>query len=1084
MSENQVPSELGDLPADGGLPVNPPPLIATKIQVPRRRSGLLPRQRLVNFFHAHLDRKLILLSAPAGYGKTTLLTEFAHDTDLPVCWYTLDAFDQDLHAFLEYLISAIARRFPAFGARSRALLHEVPDPGSNLYPLVATLVQEIYDTIPEYFVLILDDHHTVEAQDQISEFLDLFLTYTDENCHLILASRTLPALPNLSLLVARRQAAGLSIDELRFTGHEIQALAQQNYGLSLGVEQAETLAQRTGGWITGLLLTAAPRWAQSQEDVPIRGRISVDLYTYLSKQVLDQQPPPLREFLLASSVLDELSADLCTAVLGVEQPDVYLDLLRERNLFVTEYETGGFRLRYHDLFREFLQASLRRLDEGRFRELTRRAADTYADRGEWDRAVSRYLALQDYEPVARIVSRSGRDLFEAGRWDTLAGWIDALPEPVQSAHPLFWVDRGRIHVERGEYAPALALYERALRASAPDARLQIAHVLTTKSLVLRFQGRYDEAIAQCREALELVGGETAQEQVVMALAHRNIGLSLLRQGRLAEGQGELLKALHLYEELDAAYDVALAHHDLGLSHELGGNLPEAIEQYQAALRHWEKAGSLGPWANTLNGLGVVYYLLGRYDEALPILKEALTRAQQAGDLRVEAFAWASLGDLHRDLGAFEQARQAFEQALEVAERIRLGFIVTYALNALGSTWRLQGELIQARQYLERAGQHAEAQGAGYEIALCHTSLGILSSQECDLVAARHHLDQAIAFFEPSGFQQELCRAWLYRAQVAFLAGQLDAALTDLDRSLSLVEQLGLDQFLVVDGQYLQRLLNYALEQDMGGDLLPRLLKQIRAHQVRLATHPEPVVRPEPEPELRICALGRPRVEVDGQPVQWPLALSRDLFFCLLQHPLGLRREQIGDIFWPEHSPAKLESAFRSTLYRLRRTLFRNSILFEEGLYRFNWLAGHWFDVEAFEKRLDQAQQTGAPEKAIESLEEALALYRGDYLEGIYADWSTLERERLRGRHLTALETLAGLHAERRSLPRAIELYQALLKQDPYREAAHRELMRCHYRRGDRGAAVRQYQDCTEVLREDLGLSPSPETEALYLQIIA
>ncbi|MFN2185830.1 MAG: hypothetical protein ACK2UU_17750, partial [Anaerolineae bacterium] len=191
VSKQPIPGEDQPAPASPALP-----LIVTKIRVPRRRHDLLPRRRLVNFIHAHLDRKLILISAPAGYGKTSLLTDFAHDTDLPVCWYTLDEFDRDLHVFLEHLIAAIGRRFPAFGQRSLSFLHNTADPGSNLYPLVATMVQEIYDTIPEYFFLVLDDHHAVEMQEQINEFLDLFVAYVDENCHVIIASRTLPALPN------------------------------------------------------------------------------------------------------------------------------------------------------------------------------------------------------------------------------------------------------------------------------------------------------------------------------------------------------------------------------------------------------------------------------------------------------------------------------------------------------------------------------------------------------------------------------------------------------------------------------------------------------------------------------------------------------------------------------------------------------------------------------------------------------------------------------------------------------------------------------------------------------------------------
>jgi LuxR family maltose regulon positive regulatory protein len=168
---------------------------------------------------------------------------------------------------------------------------------------------------------------------------------------------------------------------------------------------------------------------------------------------------------------------------------------------------------------------------------------------------------------------------------------------------------------------------------------------------------------------------------------------------------------------------------------------------------------------------------------------------------------------------------------------------------------------------------------------------------------------------------------------------------------------------------------------------------------------------------------------------------------------------------------------------LRRALFRESVLFDEGIYRFNREGDYWFDVEAFEELVDQAEQAIDRERETAILEDALTLYRGDYLEGVYDEWCALERERLRGQCLVALDKLAGLYADRRELQRAIELYQQLLGREPYHESTHRELMRCYYRLGDRAAAIRQYQSCAELLREDLGLSPAPETESLYLQII-
>jgi DNA-binding SARP family transcriptional activator len=324
---------------------------------------------------------------------------------------------------------------------------------------------------------------------------------------------------------------------------------------------------------------------------------------------------------------------------------------------------------------------------------------------------------------------------------------------------------------------------------------------------------------------------------------------------------------------------------------------------------------------------------------------------------------------------------------------------------------------------------------------------------------------------------------LVRAQIAFRAEEPEAALADLQSTLNLLDELGFDQFVVVEGRRLPELLRYALEQGLGLGILPQILVRIETHQASIAARPEPVVQAETAPTLRIRALGPPQVELDGEQIQWATTQSRDLFFCLLQHPQGLRKEELGAIFWPDHPPHKLDGIFRSTLYRLRRAVFRECVVYEDSMYRVSRESNYSFDVEDFERLLDLAAQAASPDQASVVLEEALTLYTGDYLENVYADWCSLERERLREHQLNALETLARLHAGQGRLNRAIKEYQQLINQDPYREPAHRELMRCYYRLGDRATAVRQYQSCAQVLREDLGLSPSPETEALYLQII-
>jgi ATP/maltotriose-dependent transcriptional regulator MalT/two-component SAPR family response regulator len=1060
------------------------PLIETKIQVPKQRSDLLLRTRLVNKLHSYLDRKLIVISAPAGYGKTSLMTNFAADTDLPICWYTIDTFDRDLHVFLEYLIASINHRFPDFGERSHALLVQTPDPSKNLYQIVATIVKEIDETIPEYFILVLDDQHTVEDQDDISEFIDRFVSYVDENCHVVILSRSLPALPNFALLVARRQAAGLGIDDLRFTPQEIQSLAAQNHNHQISLTHANEIVQKIGGWITGIQLMDPNEWDKNISLDEQNGYINDHIYEYLSSQVLNQQPKELRTFLLESSILDEINPEICRNVLAIDNPTEFIEQLRTKNLYIIEYTDALDHVRYNDLFREFLRSSFRRRNRARYQELMLRTADYYASQHEWDRAINRYHALGEYDSMFAIINKIPNFMFDSGRWATLARWIDALPDKYLEKSPQLLIVRAKIHAENGELSTALRLLERAEKVSTSlNDKAYAAQALAFKGSIYRFQGNYAQAIAQCQQAFALVSGNSKGEQVSTALAHKNIGLSLIRLGQINEGRQALHRALHIYEELIMPQDSGMVHHDLGLSLELTGDLEGAILHYKAALEKWKEIGNLSPWANTLNGLGVVYQQMGNYDLAKSYLEEALNKAQQAQDLRIEAYTLTSMADLYREKAAYEQAKQFYRQALSVGQRAHIGFITTCALDGLGNIARLQSDFPNARNRIFEALELAEEHNSAYEKGMCYISMAVLANQERELATAVKYLDQAIYTLEASDLKQQLGIACLHRANTAYLSQDFDKALGYLERSLAITDQLGYDHFIVVNSLDAYPVIRYAQTQGLRENQLKDILNRIKKH--KSLTEQDVRIKPKIEEQLtlKILGFGKPSVVLDDQTVQWAIAKSQELFFFLLQNPKGLSKEQIGAIFWPDHPPERLDSAFRSTLYRLRRVVFRDSVIFENGLYHFNWLSDYWYDVQEFEDLLDKAATSTDSEYKAQLINSALELYRGEYMQGTYENWVSTERQRLRRRYLTSLETLAGMYAEMRKLSRAIELYRRLLKEDPFQEVAHRELMRCYYRQGDRAAAIRQYQACIIMLRDELGLMPSPETEELYLHII-
>jgi len=1057
----------------------------TKVLLPQLPRGLLRRPRLLEFLHASVDYKLILLSAAAGYGKTTLLADFAHDTDLPVCWYALAPSDSDPRVFIEHFLASITHRFPDFGEQSRNALHHTSQfDEERMYPLVTAIVNEIYQAIPEYFIAVLDDYHLVETSSAINDFMNALLAHTPENCHLVIASRTVPGGLSLVRLTARQQMIGLGTQDMRFNGDEIQALVKQNYDLDLPIEIAEQLAQHSDGWITGIILTAQTMWKQLLAGVVETTGTSGQVYDYLTSEVFALQQPDIQEFLLASSILNELSPNLCDALLGIHNSEEMLDLLVDRNLFIVRLEGHDRQYRYHHLFQEFLQARLWNSDPSRFIGLHRRAGQLLEEQQAWEEAITHYLKAQDWTDAGRVIEAVAAEMCQSDRWTTLLSWIDALPGGLLTARPVLRLHRADVQTELGKRDEALADYERAQADFAAQGDEEgTARALAGQGNVYRLQGRYQEAIETCEKVLAI---ESATKNVI-ASTYRYIGICYVHLGQPMHGVRYLNEAMPIFQQLESPFYEAYLHLDLGVAYSEAGNLNVSLKHLQEAQRRWKELRNTGELARTLNSLGVNLHYSGELTAALETLQEALSTAREAGYRRLEGYALISLGDVHRDLGDATQALEAYEAGLRIAESIDEGFLLVYSLSALGETHRLLGQHEQAtargRQALELAEQHESP----YELGLCLTALGINSYEWDDRASARQYLSRAQERLQQCGMVRDLARVHFHLAQLAFLEEDNAGMRTHLDAALDLAGQLGYDQFLVADGKQVIPMLETAASGPPPDPRAQQLLDKVR-RLARIKVQPAVSLAVEEVPalpSLKVYTLGRQQVLVDSQPVpRWLGAQTQEFFYYFLSRPEGVLKEQIGEVFWPDRSPAKMHSAFHATLFRLRRVLFPDCVILESDRYRLNPEIEHWYDVEEFNRLLDEAERLQLDSTTAQLYQEAINLYQGDYLAQFYSEWCAPERERLRERYLGAVDSLVGIYIRQGKYDQAIPLCQRALSIDPYREAIYRQLMECAALAGDRAAAIRYYQQCVRMLEEDMGVEPMPETQALYEQIIA
>ncbi len=509
-----------------------------------------------------------------------------------------------------------------------------------------------------------------------------------------------------------------------------------------------------------------------------------------------------------------------------------------------------------------------------------------------------------------------------------------------------------------------------------------------------------------------------------------------------------------------------------------------------ALKIWKKEGNLTWQANLLNNLGVLHYLQGEYDKAILVLEEGLLCAKQSGYYaRMEALILISMGDVYAEVEDFTLAQQHYQKGSEIAQEIGDRFLLNYLSLARAHLSLQQLDLDKTKRLLNEANRLISSQASQYEEALYKMLRGQLFLHQKKSEQARDALEISEALFKADGRSVEYAKSQLLLAAAYSQEKKQD------DARYKLKELLESDNHteypvLVFYRQVESWLGNLQQDAEFGRTLrdlftkshqihkkLPAIRRQIR----RLARTME-----MPDAKLIIRAFGRTQVKVGGKTLimsDWQTQSVRDLFFYFLTTKEPLTKEQIGTVFWPEiEEPSRLKMRFKNDIYRLRRAVGSDTILFENDLYSFNRSCDYEYDVEAFESLLFQSKITKDANLQIELLQRAVNLVNGQFLEDIYATWVWPERERINQIFLQTLLDLADLLKDVNKFQEALATYQRAIEHDSTFEAAYLHAMNLHIQLNDRVSAIRLYEAYTEMMDHELDLPPSPEMETVYKRL--
>lgn len=968
--------------------------------------------------------RITLVSAPPGYGKTTAIAHFVRETTLPTAWHSLQERERDLPVLFWHSLQALEFIAPGISIAAGNLTS--PD------ECAAYIASYLREHLTQHTIYVMDDLHYIAAAPQVERWLRELVRQLPPTCHLVLISRALPDLP-LAELIARGDVLAIGQEQLRFTPEEAGRLAKK-IGVDLTPDVLETRVQQLEGWPVGVAMSLRPLPADLQIGI-LRGSGGPEaLFDALAAGILKSLSPVLNDFLLGASVFGRVTPQICSEILGLPQSGALMADILRRNLFVSQV-SGGLTL--HRLFRNFLQRRLQQIDQNRFARLHTLAAEWHSRENEDDEAFHHYLAAGNIDAVLDIVRRTHNAYYQQGNIEALLRWRAQLGEHAAQL-PKFVYTCAMILTDRYLYTDAmqeLDLAEAGFRVENDIAG--ITEVSLQRAQIHIWRGDY----ATARALAEPLSLDTTLKPTSVGRAKHQLALIEMATGDMNIAIAHLEQILPLYESTNDTYYTANVIQDMAIAYAGVGNMTAASHCLQRLVAIRRTLGQPNALSMALNNLGYHYHQIGDYDLALNTFEEGVSIVSQTNNHRAEGYLRWSMGDLLRDLGGDDAALRLYESAYELSSGTEPVLQQSVALS-MAALYRWRGDYPLASWMVREVAEELPRSGMkGSALDMVAHASGLVIAFSADRTPIDGSaFDSILDNLADKSVSSEYIQILLLAAHYALQIGDERTAASYLRRCVPPCQQ-GIARHVIAAEILNSPLLWPFVERRP--DFAPlttavrRLAAARTAHTASTARITEtPAAAPETTYSLRVFTLGDESIERDGVPVttaEWRSSRAKEFFLYLLfEGPAS--REVLSLIFWPDSSSSRVRSNFHTTLYRARRALGENVILYENDIYRINPSVSVWCDALVFQRYVREAQALSYSDVRADDLyHKASSYYRGEFLPTLDAEWMISYREEyLRAAHhgadwrRTLLAFAAGFRhghqiiparAENRPLPR-------------------------------------------------------------------
>lgn len=830
-------------------------ILATKLYIPPPKHNIVPRPRLIDRLDRGLEMggKLTLVSASAGFGKSTLLSEWAASCKRPVAWLSLDKGDNDTARFLTYLVAALRTISAKIG---EGVLSALQSPQLPPIETVLTVLLNEITNISSNFILVLDDYHVIESK-PVDETLTFLLEHLPPQMHLVIATREDPHLP-LTRLRARSQLIELRAADLRFTAAEAAEFLNRVMSLNLSAEDIAALEARTEGWIVGLQLAALSMQGHKDTTSFIKSFTGSHhfILDFLVEEVLRQQSEAVQNFLLYTSILDRLCGPLCDSLIlpSTVSGQETLEYLERANLFIVPLDNERHWYRYHHLFAELLRqrlhlsiASSPGKERNSVAELHRRASQWYEDNSLAFEAFRHATAANDVERAERLIENKEMDLHFRSITTVVLDWLDSLPEAVLDAHPQLWVRSAGLALMVGQTTRTegkLQAAEKALENIELDTKIRdlIGRIACIRATLALTRYQTEAMITQSRRALQYLHPENLTSRFT---ANWALGTALMNQGDRAGALLARQEGIALSQKSGNVFSIILATAAFGIMQELDNQLHEAAETYRRSL---QLSGDYPqPSAGEVHlGMARIYYEWNDLEAAEQHGQQSLQLTRQ-WDRVIDRFIVSEvfLARLKLTCGDVDGAAALLIKDEQSARQ----------QNFLPRLPEIAA--VQVR-VLIRKGQKAAAEQLArqYELPL---SLAHVFIAQDDPSAALAILEPFRKQTETKGWADERLKAMVLQAVALLAHGKKDKALQLLGETLALAQPGGFIRLFVDNGAPMAQLLSEAASHKIMPDYVAKLLAVFRDENMKseekpILAPPKPIIESLSQRELTILQL--------------------------------------------------------------------------------------------------------------------------------------------------------------------------------------------------------------------------------------